>query len=236
MEVGFPAAFLAGLLTFFTPCVLPLIPAWLALVTGREYGDLKAREPGLALRARVLASTILFVLGFSLVFVSLGAAASALGDYLYRHAGWLRYLGSAVMAVFGLYLLGLLNPAFFLKERRFRLEKRPAGLFGALLVGMAFAAGWTPCVGPVLGSLLSLAASAKGLHRGTELLAVFSLGLSLPFLAIALMWGRILPRLSGWGSRAVWISRALGLMMLALAALLAADKLSLLTFGYRPGY
>jgi cytochrome c-type biogenesis protein len=230
-SVDFPAAFLAGLAMFFTPCTLPLVPAWLSTVAGDNAGSFRAGAgPGTGRkRLAVFVSTVFFVLGFSLVFTLLGAAASALGDLLFARRDVLRYLGAAVMIVFGLVLLGVVRPSFLSGERRLPVPEGTGGLLGAFLVGMAFAAGWTPCGGPILASLLSLAAVDSGEGRGLWLLAAFSAGLAVPFLAGSLLLGRLLPLLKGLGRHAVWVNRALGVAILILAALLLLDKLSLVT-------
>ncbi|MDR2611561.1 MAG: cytochrome c biogenesis protein CcdA [Deltaproteobacteria bacterium] len=230
-SVDLPASFLAGLAMFFTPCTLPLVPAWLSTVAGDNAAAFRAGGGAWTGRARVavFASTVFFVLGFSLVFTLLGAAASALGDFLFTNREVLRYLGAAVMIVFGLVLLGVIRPSFLAGERRLPVPEGSGGLCGAFLVGMAFAAGWTPCGGPVLASLLSLAAVDSGDGRGIWLLAVFSSGLAVPFLAGSLLLGRLLPLLKGLGRHTVWVNRAMGASILALAALLILDKLALVT-------
>jgi cytochrome c-type biogenesis protein len=228
------AAALAGLLTFFTPCTLPLLPGWLALVAGLRTDEVlnkNLRQP-LSKRLEVLFSTLLFVLGFSLVFISMGAAASALGDFLWRRQTVLRYLGGTVMVFFALCLLGVIKPAALLGERRLHLSRRPFGLVGAFAVGMAFAAGWTPCSGPVLAALLSLAATERNLARGTELLIYFSGGLALPFVLLSLMWSSLLPKFRALAKYSVWASRIMGVTLLFLAVLVFMDRLSLLNFGY----
>jgi cytochrome c-type biogenesis protein len=230
-SVDFPTAFLAGLAMFFTPCTLPLIPAWLSAVAGKNGSAyLKGSEapPG-KVRLEIFAATLFFVLGFSLVFTLLGAAAGAVGSALFDHRDVLRYLGAAAMAVFGLILLGILKPKALMGDLRLPVPAGPAGFLGAFLVGTAFAAGWTPCGGPILASLLSLAANESGAARGLWLLAAFSGGLAVPFLAGSLMLGRLLPLLKGLGSRTVWVNRALGLVILVFAALLALDKITLVT-------
>ncbi|MDR1546567.1 MAG: cytochrome c biogenesis protein CcdA [Deltaproteobacteria bacterium] len=229
IKVDVLAAWTAGFLTFFTPCTLPLIPAWFALIIGRD--PRTAAEAAGAERLRAFLSVLFFSLGFGFVFVSLGTLASALGDFLWEHQTAVRFVGATVMVVFGLHLLGLIAPAFMLAERRFQVKARPAGLLGAFLVGMAFAAGWTPCSGPVLGAMLSMAAADDSLRRGATLLAFYSLGLSFPFLALSLLWGRLMPRLARLNRFAAWSSRALGVLMLVLAGLVYADRLSLLNFG-----
>jgi cytochrome c-type biogenesis protein len=226
------SALLAGLITFFTPCTLPLLPGWLALVAGVDAEALKPGAKVSARRLEVLASTVLFVLGFGLVFTLMGAAASFLGSLLWDHRDLVRCLGAAVMALFGLHLLGVLNIKALTAEKRLHFKARPAGLFGALLVGMAFAAGWTPCSGPVLGAMLSLAWTEAGLWRGVRLLALFSIGLGLPFLALSLTWSRALPLLRRLSGASRWAGKVLGAMMLVLAVLVAMDKLYLLNFGF----
>jgi cytochrome c-type biogenesis protein len=226
------SALLAGLITFFTPCTLPLLPGWLALVAGVDAEALKPGAEVSARRLEVLSSTLLFVLGFGLVFTLLGAAASFLGSLLWDHRDLVRYLGAAVMALFGLHLLGVINIKALSAEKRHHFKARPAGLLGALMVGMAFAAGWTPCSGPVLGAMLSLAWTEAGLWRGVRLLALFSIGLGLPFLALSLTWSWALPLLRRLSGASRWAGRILGAMMLVLAVLVVMDKLYLLNFGF----
>jgi cytochrome c-type biogenesis protein len=223
---------LAGFLTFFTPCTIPLLPGWLALVGGLDGAEVLRPSPTPAKRLGVIVSTILFILGFGAVFIAVGAAASSLGNFFWEHHAAIRYLGAAVMIVMALCLLGVLKPRLLMGEKRFQLSRRPAGLFGAVLVGMAFAAGWTPCGGPVLGAMLSLAMTEENLGRGALLLAYFSAGLGLPFLIMSVAWTSILPKLRRLSRYGVWAQRVLGVMMLFLAALVVADKLSLLNFGY----
>ncbi|MDR1608022.1 MAG: cytochrome c biogenesis protein CcdA [Deltaproteobacteria bacterium] len=234
-KVSFLGAFLAGLITFLTPCVLPLIPVWMALATGRQF----SKAPGATNSANAATSpfqalwpTLFFILGFSLVFIGLGAAASALGSILADNQDILRLIGGTAIILFGLTLLGLKLPPFsWLEGRRLALPER-AGFLGSFLVGLTFAAGWTPCVGPVLGSILAMATLQRSLTLGAQLLAVYCLGLALPFVVIALLWGRILPKLKGWGRFSAWLSRILGLLMVALGLLLLFDKLYILSFNY----
>jgi cytochrome c-type biogenesis protein len=231
-QVDFFAAFLAGILTFFTPCTLPLLPGWFALVTGLDSRTDQQTKPTFGQRLGIFLSSLFFVLGFSVIFVVMGAIASALGDFLWEHHLAVRIIGGSVMVVFGLYLLGIIKPKAFLSEHRFQIKAKPAGLLGALVVGMAFSAGWTPCSGPVLASLLTLAASKESLARGTELLIFFSVGLGLPFLLLSLMWSSLLPKIRKLLRYTVWTNRILGVMMLILAVFVFTDKLSLLNFGY----
>jgi cytochrome c-type biogenesis protein len=238
-KVTYLAAFLAGLATFLTPCVLPLVPVWLALAARGGQADqtlnagapvqTPARDPA-KIHYRAFWPTLFFVLGFSLVFVALGAAASAVGEFLFDKRDFLRLAGGIVMIAFGLSLLGINLPfSSWLTEKRLALPKRARGYLGSFAVGLAFAAGWTPCVGPVLGSILAMAAIKSSLSDGAALLGLFSLGLALPFLTAALLWGRIQPKLKGSGRYAVWLRRLMGLLAIAVGILLLFDKIGAIT-------
>src|ERR1700730_15602040 len=184
------AAFLAGVLSFISPCVLPLIPGYLSFVSGvtleemRGNGALAAAAPG-ARRKAVIAS-IAFVLGFSLVFVSLGASATAVGAYLMTRLALLGKAAGVIIILFGLHMMGVLRIGWLYSEKRVQTAKKPAGFFGALVVGIAFAFGWTPCIGPILAAILAIAAAQESVWQGVKLLAVYSLGLGVPFIATSL--------------------------------------------------
>jgi len=177
-------AFAAGLLSFLSPCVLPLVPSYIGFLTGMTLPQVEAR------RRVALIHAFLFVGGFSVVFVLLGATATALGRALNYHQVWVQRIGGALIVVFGLVSLGMIKSPLLSQDRRIQLEHRPVGYLGSALVGMAFAAGWTPCIGPVLGGILSLAATSVDVERGMLLLAVYSAGLAVPFLlaAVAVEW------------------------------------------------
>ena len=177
-------AFVAGLLSFLSPCVLPLVPSYVTFVTGMTLDELTARGRHAARRHATL-HALLVVLGFSLVFVALGATATALGAALRRALPLLQQLGGVVIAGFGLSLLGVLRVPSLMRERRVHLASKPAGVAGSLLVGVAFGAGWTPCIGPVLASILLYAGMEATMTRGMLLLVAYSLGLGIPFLVAA---------------------------------------------------
>ena len=177
-------AFVAGLLSFLSPCVLPLVPSYVTFVTGMTLDELTARGRHAARRHATL-HALLFVLGFTLVFVALGATATALGAALRRALPLLQQLGGVVIAGFGLSLLGVLRVPSLMRERRVHLASKPAGIAGSLLVGVAFGAGWTPCIGPVLASILLYAGMEATMTRGMLLLVAYSLGLGIPFLVAA---------------------------------------------------
>ena len=224
-KVGYGAAFTAGLLSFLTPCVLPLIPAWPPLVTGLNYQELA--EGGRPNVGRLLLPTLIFILGFSAVFCALGAAAGLVGEALTNYGSLLRYPAGAFMIFFGLYLAGIISPKFLMAEKRAEMKSRRFGLAGSFLIGMGFAAGWTPCVGPILGSILALAALEQSAGMGLKLLAVYSVGLGLPFIAVSLAWGFVWPWLCRLRPVINWSGKILGALMIIIGLLVISGRLSL---------
>ena len=188
MRAGPGAAFLAGVASFLSPCVLPLVPVYLAYLTGATYDELVASAP----RRRTTAHAAAFILGFTAVFVSLGASATCLGQLLLYHRGWIARLGGALLVFLGLWMAGLVPAGFLYRDMRVHLLKKPAGYAGSVLVGAAFAAGWTPCVGPVLASILLVASRSDSVAYGVILLLAYSLGLAVPLLACSLALERSL--------------------------------------------
>lgn len=227
MTVTYGAAFMAGLASFISPCVLPLIPAWLTLATGLSYEELAGENKDRLGFLKMFAPTLFFVLGFSLVFCALGVAAGLVGELLQRHGRMLSYLAGVFMIFFGLYLIGLISPGFLMREKRADIRHRPLGLAGSFVVGLGFAAGWTPCVGPVLGSILALAASEQSVGLGLRLLAVYSLGLGLPFLLISLSWGAAWAFLSRMRPVLKWSGRVMGGLLIVLGILVISGWLNL---------
>jgi cytochrome c-type biogenesis protein len=185
MQVTIAAAFGAGLLSFLSPCVLPLVPPYLVYMAGTSLERLADAEPEPRVRREAVAAALLFVLGFATVFVALGASASAVGALLHAYSYVLGKIAGVVIIVMGLHFLGLTPIAWLMREKRMQLAK-PVGLWGAYLMGLAFAFGWTPCIGPVLGTILAIAGSEGSVREGAGLLAVYSLGLGIPFIAAAL--------------------------------------------------
>jgi cytochrome c-type biogenesis protein len=194
-SLGIVVAFSAGLFSFLSPCVLPLFPSYVSFITGMSVSDLTA-DLGGAVRRRILLHAIAFVLGFSVVFVALGASFSVAGQLLFGYRDAIRRIGGALIVFFGLYIAGLLRVGFLGRTRQWQLAEKPAGYAGSFLVGVTFAVGWTPCVGPILGAILSLAGTAETVGRGVWLLVAYSAGLGLPFLVSALALG---PFLRGFG-------------------------------------
>jgi cytochrome c-type biogenesis protein len=183
-NVTIAAALLAGMLSFLSPCVLPLVPPYLIYLTGTSLERFADAEPEPRVRRETLAAALLFVLGFSTVFVALGASASAVGALVRAYSGELAILAGAAIIVMGLHFLGLTPIAWLMREKRLEVAK-PVGLWGAYLMGLAFALGWTPCIGPILAAILAVAASEETVTRGALMLAVYSLGLGIPFLIAA---------------------------------------------------
>src|SRR5712691_10742183 len=214
-------AFAAGLLSFLSPCVLPLIPSYVGFLTGMTVEEVERR------RGTAFLHAVWFVAGFSLVFVLLGAGASAVGNLLRDYQVWLGRAGGVLLILFGLYLLGILRPAFLMRERRIELARKPIGYVGSGVVGFTFGAAWTPCIGPILGGILTLAATQAGLARGTLLLAVYALGLALPFLLTALALDRFLVWFQRFRPYIIWVDRVAGGMLIVLGILLVTDSFTL---------
>jgi cytochrome c-type biogenesis protein len=179
------AALLAGMLSFLSPCVLPLVPPYLVYLTGASLERHADTEAGPRVRRETIAAALLFVLGFSTVFVALGASASAIGALLRAYSNELSILAGVAIIVMGLHFLGLTPIAWLMREKRLAVGK-PVGLWGAYLMGLAFALGWTPCIGPILAAILAIAASESTVAKGAGMLAVYSLGLGVPFIVAAL--------------------------------------------------
>ncbi|MEO5333043.1 MAG: cytochrome c biogenesis protein CcdA [Magnetococcus sp. YQC-5] len=192
MEVTYATAFLAGLLSFLSPCVLPLAPAYVSFMSGVSVEQLRTGEDS-AQGWRAGWHSLFFVLGFSLVFISLGASATFMGKALLNHMSLLSKIGGGLIVVFGLHYMGVFRISLFNLEARFHLVKKPSGPMGSFLIGLAFAFGWTPCVGPILAGILALAGGQETISQGVGLLAVYSAGLGVPFivtgLAINLFFG-----------------------------------------------
>ncbi|MFY9895293.1 MAG: cytochrome c biogenesis protein CcdA [Xanthobacteraceae bacterium] len=185
LNVTIPAALLAGMLSFLSPCVLPLVPPYLVYLTGTSLERFADAEEEPRVRRETIAAALLFVLGFSTVFVALGASASVIGAVLRAYSGELAIVAGIAIIIMGLHFLGLTPIALLMREKRVEVAK-PVGLWGAYLMGLAFALGWTPCIGPILAAILAVAASEATVARGAGMLAVYSLGLGIPFIAAAL--------------------------------------------------
>lgn len=174
-------AFSAGIISFLSPCILPLIPSYFAFITGISLEELSAGESLKKVRTKVMINSLMFILGFSLIFIALGASATFFGKFLARNIRWFEIIGGALVILFGLHFTGIFRLRFLDREKKVHFKKKPLGYLGTLLVGLAFGAGWTPCVGPILGSILTMAATTQNVVKGIILLSFYSLGIGLPF-------------------------------------------------------
>jgi len=227
-SVGLGLAFVAGLVSFLSPCVLPIVPGYVTFITGLTLDELQETD-GAAARRQAAVHSALFVLGFSAVFVTLGATATALGSVINRSMPLLQQVGGVVVVLFGLYMLGWLRLPFLMRERRVHLASKPVGKAGSVVAGVAFGAGWTPCVGPILATILLYAGMEGSVGRGMLLLAVYALGLGLPFFlaAVGLNWYLASARyLRRW---LVPIERAAGAFLVVVGVMLFTGKFAALS-------
>jgi cytochrome c-type biogenesis protein len=223
-SVSYPAALLAGVLSFFSPCILPLIPGYFTFITGYSLEELTgARRSGL--RRKVILSTSAFVLGFTFVFILLGASASLLGNLAYAYKDWIRVVGGVIIILLGLHLTGLIRFRGLDLERRLHLEKRPLHFLGTFFIGMAFAAGWSPCIGPLLGSILIIAGSRETVWQGMGLLAVYSAGLGLWFVGISVFINFILVFLQKAKTVLRYVNVVAGSVLILIGLSLVTDRL-----------
>ncbi|MDT8340110.1 MAG: cytochrome c biogenesis protein CcdA [Longimicrobiales bacterium] len=228
VSVSFPLAFLAGVVSFLSPCILPVVPGYITFVSGVTLEDLENGNVAGARRQAAL-HALLFGAGFGLVFMTLGATASALGQTLSQWLPTLTRAGGVVVILFALYLLGVLRPGALARERRLQLSRKPAGWLGTVAVGVAFGAGWTPCIGPVLGSILLFAGLEQTVLEGTLLLGTYGLGLALPFVGSALLLNWFLAGARRVRGHLAWIERGAGVLLLAMGVLMVSGHFTTLT-------
>ena len=221
-SLGVGISFTAGLLSFLSPCVLPLIPSYMSFITGLSLDDVQRS------RRIAVVNALLFIAGFTVVFLALGATATVVGQLLFRQREWVSRIGGLLVTVFGLYLVGIFNVGFMARDRRVHVANKPLGYLGTFLVGMAFAAGWTPCIGPILGGVLTYTASSADLNRGLLLLFAYSLGLAIPFLLAALMIERFMATLQRYRSALAWTSRISGVLLIAVGILMLTGGMTLM--------
>jgi cytochrome c-type biogenesis protein len=222
-QLGILIAFSAGLLSFLSPCVLPLVPSYITFITGMTLEDMQQTKRETILHA------IVFVCGFSLIFLALGAGATVFGQLMLRYRDWISRIGGALIIVFGLYMLGVFNFAFMMKDTRLHLSDKPIGYLGTLVVGIAFGAGWSPCIGPILGAILTMAANEADLQRGLVLLAAYSAGLAVPFLLAAVMVERFLKVFAKVRHQMVWVNRIAGTMLVIVGILMVTNRFTMLS-------
>ena len=229
-------AFSAGLLSYFSPCVLPLIPSYLTYISGLSFGQLKDEHPGARVKLTVVCHSLVFIAGFSLVFIALGAlaglASASFQTYLHNSLGYIQKIGGVLIFLFGVHLSGLFHFGILLGEKRIQLRNKPTGFIGTFFVGLAFAAGWTPCIGPILGAILAIAASSSGgATKGIILLSAYSAGLGLPFLISGLLFHSFLNFFNRFKKHIRASEIVTGVLLMVAGVLLFFDLLSRLT-GY----
>jgi cytochrome c-type biogenesis protein len=221
-SVGFLVAFSAGLFSFLSPCVLPLFPSYLSFITGMSVERLSG-EVTAGARGRVLVHSLAFIAGFTAVFVSLGVSVSAAGQFLLDYRDWIRIAGGILIIVFGLYIAGVLRVGLFGRTAQLQIREKRAGLLGSFAVGLTFAIGWTPCVGPILGSILTLASNDKTVAQGTGLLLAYSAGLGIPFLLFSLALGAFLRFFKRYRVFIPVVERVAGVLLIVVGVLVVSN-------------
>jgi cytochrome c-type biogenesis protein len=232
-EVTYPLAFVAGVLSFLSPCVLPLVPSYVSFITGVSFEDLSSRKDVGRVRFLTITNSLVFIMGFSLVFITLGAFSSLLGNWFFRFQDWIRIGGGVLVILFGLFIADFIKLDFLMKEKKFTLQGKPAGYIGTFLIGMTFAAGWTPCIGPILGAILLVASSQGSAVYGLKLLAVYSLGLGVPFFLSAVAFNAFLSSTKTIYQFMKPIKVISGLILILFGVILLTDNLGMLA-GFFP--
>lgn len=228
VSISYPLAFLAGLVSFLSPCVLPVVPGYITFISGVTLEDLERGDvPGA--RRHAAFHALLFGIGFGLVFMTLGATASAFGQAFSQWLPTITRLGGVVVILFALYLLGALRFGPLARERRFHFTRKPGGWLGTLAVGIAFGAGWTPCIGPILGSILFFAGLEQTVAEGTLLLGTYGLGLAVPFVGSAVLLNWFLAGTRRIRTHLLWIERGAGVVLLAMGILMVSGHFVALT-------
>ena len=232
-NISYWIAFTAGILSFASPCVLPLIPSYLTYITGLSFKQLEEEHPNAKVRRTILFHSLCFILGFSVVFVLLGAiagiASSNFQRYLHEGLEWFEMLGGLLIFLFGVHMTGLFHFGVLLGEKRVHLHKKPSGFVGTFVVGIAFAAGWTPCIGPILASILMVAATSGKVGEGIGLLSVYSLGLGVPFLISGLLFHQFLIAFNRFRKYIRLVEICTGILLMAVGVMLTFDLMGKLT-------
>ena len=228
-DVSFPLAFAAGLLSFLSPCVLPLVPSYVSFITGVSFEDLTGGVDKRRIRYLTITNSLAFVFGFSAVFMALGVSSSAIGKFLFTYQDVIRIVGGIVVIIFGLFVAGFLKIDFLTRDKKFHLSGKPMGYAGTFIVGMTFAAGWTPCIGPILGTILLYASTKGSALYGFKLLAVYSLGLAVPFFVSSLAMNSFLSYSRKLLRYMRFIMIASGLLLILFGVMLLTNRVRELT-------
>lgn len=230
LDVSVWAAFVAGLLSFISPCVLPIVPPYLCYLAGVSVEELKGDAATTATSRRVLLSSIAFVFGFAVVFVALGATASVVGQSIAQHFDTLSIIAGVLIIAMGLHFLGVFRIGLLYREARVQVDSKPAGLVGAFVMGLAFAFGWTPCVGPVLAAILFVAGSSDTIWNGAGLLFVYALGLGIPFILAGAFAGRFLKWASSFRKHMGTVEKVMGGFLILTGILFITGQMSAIAF------
>ena len=229
-QLGIPAAFIAGLISFLSPCVLPLVPGYVSMISGASLEELKeGRDAGLL--ARVFRNSLAFILGFTLVFVMLGASATWVGKALLEQKTIFNIVAGVLIIIFGIHLTGLVKIPILYREARIHSQSSRRGLAGSFLIGLAFAFGWTPCIGPILAGILTIAATRESGYQGMFLLFIYSAGLGIPFLLTSLGVSRFLKFYTRFRTHLHAVEVVSGVLLIAIGLLIATSRLAILS-GY----
>lgn len=230
LDVSIWAAFVAGLLSFVSPCVLPIVPPYLCYLAGVSVEELKGETATKATSRRVLLSSIAFVVGFAVVFVALGATASIVGKSIAQHFDTLSIIAGVLIIAMGLHFLGIFRIGLLYREARVQVDSKPAGLVGAFVMGLAFAFGWTPCVGPVLAAILFVAGSSDTIWNGAGLLFVYALGLGIPFILAGAFAGRFLKWAGSFRKHMGTVEKVMGGFLILTGILFITGQMSAIAY------
>jgi cytochrome c-type biogenesis protein len=226
IDVGYGAAFLAGLLSFFSPCVLPIVPPYLAYLAGMSFNEVKNADADAVASRRIALASVAFVLGFSTVFVALGATASLIGQSVARYFDILAIVAGVLILLMGLHFLGVFRFALLYREARVQVERKPAGMVGAYIMGLAFAFGWTPCVGPILAAILFMAAAKESAGQGALLLGLYALGIGIPFVVAGFFASRFIRFSTRIKKHMAIIEKAMGVLLVITGILFMTGQMS----------
>lgn len=230
LDVTYIAVFLAGLLSFVSPCVLPIVPPYLCFLAGMSMEELSKSGENSNAYKRVVAASVAFVLGFATVFVTLGASASFIGGFVVKHLDMLSMVAGGIIIIMGLHFLGVFKIALLYREARVHVERKPAGLIGAYVVGLAFAFGWTPCVGPVLAAVLFAASAEESASRGALLLFVYALGIGIPFILASFFVAPFMGVMRRFSKHLGTVEKVMGGMLVLTGILFITGEMSTLSY------
>ena len=225
-NVSILAAFAAGLISFLSPCVLPLVPGYISIISGFSLEQLKDEQRQASLRRSLLLNSVMFIIGFSITFIALGASATWIGQVLVSRMQLFYRLAGLIIIVFGLHLLGIFKINFLYQDKRFHNIGKPRGVVGVLVLGLAFGFGWSPCLGPILSAILTIASTKENIGQGVFLLAVYSLGLGIPFLMTSLGLNKFLAFYGRFKRHFRAVEMASGALVIAVGVLILTNNLS----------